>query len=136
VKRQYLTPTDYSPLKSGGLGSVVKRKGMVYELRTYTTNPNKLTNLHARFRDHTMRLFSKHGMTNVIYTTPLDEKTASNTLVYIVAHNSRKAADASWKAFGADLEWRKAYEASIRDGKIVAKVQRQYLVPTEYSPTK
>ena len=104
---------------------------MVYELRTYTCHPGKLPELHARFKNHTMKLFEKHGMKNIMYWTPLDKE---DTLVYIVAHKSREAADASWKAFGSDPEWREAYKASVANGKLVMKVQRQYLKPTEYSP--
>jgi hypothetical protein len=136
VKRQYLTPTDYSPTRSGSFISLVKDEGMVFELRTYTTNDGKLDDLHARFRDHTISLFKKHGMTNLIYTTPTDKKTASNTLVYVIAHNSRAAAKESWKAFITDPEWQKAYRNSIKDGKLVTKVQSQYLNATDYSPSK
>ena len=136
VKRQYLTPTDYSPTKGGSFISLVKDKGMIFELRTYTTNDGKLDNLHARFSDHTIALFKKHGMTNLIYTTPMDEKTASNTLVYVIAHKSRDAAKKSWKAFISDPDWKKAYRNSIKDGKLVTKVQSQYLNATDYSPSK
>lgn len=106
---------------------------MVYELRTYTTLPGRLPALHARFRDHTMRLFEKHGMKNIIYWTPADKP---ETLVYVIAHKSKEQADKSWKAFIEDPEWIKARDASEKDGKIVSKVERQYLNPTEYSPTK
>ena len=34
----------------------------VFELRTYQATPGNLDNLHARFRDHTIRIFRKHGM--------------------------------------------------------------------------
>ena len=52
----------------------------VFELRTYTSPQGKLNELHARFRDHTTKLFEKHGMKNVIYLTPSDEKLADTTL--------------------------------------------------------
>ena len=67
----------------------------VFELRTYTTPEGKLPNLQARFRDHTMSIFEKHGITNVAYWTPQDEPLSSNTLIYIIAHDSREAATAS-----------------------------------------
>src|SRR5437667_366337 len=61
----------------------------VYELRSYTAAPGKLDNVNARFRDHTCKLFEKHGMTNVGYWTPTkDQKGADNTLVYLLAHKS------------------------------------------------
>jgi len=110
-----------------------KPESMVYELRTYTTLEGRLPALHARFADHTMRLFEKHGMQNVIYWVPADRE---NTLVYVLAHKSREAADASWKGFIGDPEWHAARDASEKDGKIVARVERQYLLPVEYSPRK
>jgi len=109
-----------------------KEGGAVYELRTYTTHPGRLPALHKRFRDHTIKLFKKHGMTNVMYTTPVDKK---NTLVYLLKHDSREAAKKSWAAFRKDPEWQKAYKESIEDGKIVMKVESVYLKTTDYSPS-
>ena len=103
----------------------------VYELRTYTTHPGRLPALHKRFKDHTMRLFEKHGMKNVIYWTPVDKE---ETLVYVLEHKSRQAANESWKGFRSDPEWLKAKEASEKDAPIVMKVESIYLKPTEYSP--
>ncbi|WP_339911315.1 NIPSNAP family protein [Symmachiella dynata] len=108
----------------------------IFELRTYTTNPGKLPALHARFRDHTMKLFEKHGMKNVAYWTPSDEKLADNTLIYIVSHASPEAAKASWKGFISDPQWKEAYAESIADGKLVKKVESVYMTPTDFSPMK
>lgn len=105
----------------------------VYELRTYTTHEGRLPALHKRFREHTMKIFEKHGMRNVVYWVPAEQK---DTLVYVIAHKSLKAADASWDAFRNDDEWKAAYEASIADGKIVKKVEKQFLTATDYSPMK
>ena len=106
----------------------------VFELRTYTTLEGRLPNLNARFKDHTLKLFEKHGMKNVMYWTPTDEKTANNTLIYVVWHASPEAAKKSWDAFRTDPDWIKARDASEKDGKIVAKVESVYMKPTEYSP--
>ena len=108
---------------------------LVYELRTYTTNEGMLPALHARFRDHTMRIFEKHGMRNIGYWTPNDKP---NTLIYIIAHESRAAADASWQAFGADPQWHKVAADSQKNGPILIRggVQRQFLTATEYSPSQ
>ena len=108
----------------------------VYELRTYTSPPGKLPDLHTRFRDHTMKLFERHGMTNVGYWTPRDSARAQNTLVYLLAHQSREAARASWTAFGRDPEWRQVSAASEVNGKIVEKVESVVLDPTDFSPMK
>jgi len=108
----------------------------VYELRTYTTLPGRLPALNKRFAEHTMKLFEKHGIHNEIYWTPLDDERKDNTLIYVVSHASRDAADKSWQAFGADGDWKKARDASEADGKIVSKVERVWLKPTDYSPRK
>ncbi|SIO46451.1 NIPSNAP protein [Singulisphaera sp. GP187] len=109
----------------------------VFELRTYYTNEGKLNTLNARFRDHTNRLFKKHGITIVGFWTPQDkEKGKEDTLVYLISFPSREAAAASWKAFQADPEWHKARDESEKAGKIIKKVESIYLDPTDYSPIK
>ncbi len=106
----------------------------VFELRTYTAPEGKLVNLQARFRDHTMRLFEQHGMTNIGYWTPQDEPNSSNTLVYIISHDSREAAAASWDAFRADPEWQTVSRESQVDGRIVSGVVSVFLDPLDFSP--
>ena len=106
----------------------------VFELRTYTAPEGKLPNLQARFRDHTMRIFENHGITNIGYWTPQDEPNASNTLVYIIAHDSREAAAASWDAFRADPEWQTVSRESQVDGRIVSGVVSVFLDPLDFSP--
>ncbi len=106
-----------------------------YELRTYTVHPGRLGALVARFREHTARLFERHGMKNVGYWIPTDgDKGANDTLVYLLSYPSRDAAKTAWKAFNADPEWQQAKAASEADGKIVAKVESVYLTPTDFSP--
>ena len=105
----------------------------MYELRTYYTHPGKLPDLQTRFRDHTTKLFEKHGMTNIGYWVPQDEPAHSNTLIYVVAHESREQAEKNWAAFGADPEWVKVRTASEVNGKIVEKVDRVYMDATDYS---
>ena len=94
---------------------------MIYELRVYTAMPGKLAAVQARFRDHTAKLFEKHGMKNEGYWTPTDEKLKDTTLIYIISHESMEAAQKSWAAFQADPEWQKVRAASEADGKILAK---------------
>lgn len=108
--------------------------GRVFEMRTYTTHPGRLDALHARFRDHTNPIFVRHGMTLVGYWTPKEGPESENTLVYILAYPSMEAREASWKAFGADPDWKEARANSEKDGKIVMKVDSVFLTPTDYSP--
>ena len=117
-------------------------KPRIYELRTYTTNDGKLDDLHARFNEHTNQLFVKHGMTLIGYWTHADgehdraSKPADNTLVYLIAHEDADSAQASWRAFGSDEEWRQVYADSRKDGPLVQKIESQYLIPTDYSPLR
>jgi hypothetical protein len=115
-------------------GEEKKAAPRLYELRIYTTHPGRLPALHKRFHEHTMKLFEKHGMDNMMYWVPTDEKLKDNTLIYILSHAGQEAADKSWKAFLNDPEWLKVKEDSERDGPIVAKVDKRYMVLTEYSP--
>ena len=103
----------------------------LYELRTYYANEGKIDALHDRFRSHTIALFENHGMKNVAYWTPADEP---NTLIYIIAHKSAEAAQASWQAFVNDPAWQKVYSASIADGRLVAKIDNVFMAKTDYSP--
>ena len=111
--------------------------GRVYELRTYHANDGKIESLHNRFRNHTNYLFVKHGMTLIGYWTPTDDKDgAGKTLVYLLAHDSRDAAKASWTAFGGDPAWRAAYADSIKDGRLVGKIDSVFMAATDYSPVR
>jgi hypothetical protein len=108
----------------------------VFELRTYTTFPGRLDALHMRFATHTIRIFERHGMTNIGYFSPQDSPLAENTLIYILAHQSRAAAKTSWAAFVDDPEWQRVYEESQRDGRIVEKLESVFLDATGYSQLK
>lgn len=110
----------------------------VFELRTYTAAPGKLDALKARFRDHTVKLFEKHGITNIGYWVPADAPQKDNTLIYIVAHSSREAAKKSWAAFGADPDWVKARTESEKDGRLTIQggVTSVFLDPTDFSAIK
>ena len=103
-----------------------------FELRTYYAAPGKLDDLHARFRDHTMKLFEKHGMVNIGYWVPLDN--TENKLVYLLAYPSREARAKSWKEFSADSEWREVAKKSEANGRLVSRVESVFLTPTDYSP--
>jgi hypothetical protein len=111
-------------------------KERFFELRTYVAHPGRLEALHKRFREHTNRLFKKHGMELVGYWTPADGPDAKDTLIYILAYPSAEARDKAWKDFQADPEWKKARDESHVDGVIVKEVKSKFLKPTDYSPIK
>lgn len=106
-----------------------------YELRTYTAVASRLPALHARFRNHTVRLFEKHGMKMVGFWTPVDKE---NTLIYVIEHASPEAATKSWAAFRADPDWIKAKKASEDDagGPLTEKVESVFMTPTDFSALK
>ena len=109
----------------------------VFEMRTYVAAPGKFEALKTRFRDHTLRYFEKHGMTNIGYWIPLDPPASENTLVYILAHQSRDAAKKSWDSFRADPGWQQVVKESQRDGQLLAKpVESVFLAPADFSPVK
>ena len=133
----FLAATDFSP----AIKPSAATEPRVFELRTYTASPGNLENLLARFRDHTLKLFEKHGLTSFGYWTPTDPKNgAGEKLIYLLVHQSPEAAAADFKAFRADPDWIAAKSASeqkaggsltVQDG-----VKSEFLAPTDYSPSK
>ncbi len=116
--------------------SAVAETEQVFELRTYTAAEGKFNDLLARFRDHTLRIFEKHGMTNVGYWTPQDEPLSANTLIYVLAHPSREEAEQSWRDFSSDPEWQGVAEESQKDDRLIAGLERVFLDPTDFSPMR
>jgi hypothetical protein len=114
----------------------LQAENRVFELRTYVSKEGKLDNVVARFRDHTTKLFEKHGMENIGYWIAADAPASQNTLIYVIAHKSREAAKASWDAFRLDPEWVKARTASEANGAIVDKVTSVFMTPTDFSKIK
>lgn len=108
----------------------------VFEFRTYTAAPGKLDALQARFRDDTMRIFKKHGLTSVGYFAPMDEPLSKNTFMYILSFPSRDAAKKSWDEFRVDPEWQKVQKESEANGKLVDHIESVYTEPYPFSPLK
>ncbi len=139
VESAFMQATDYSPMLD-----LTPKAGRVIELRTYKMVPDCLDDINARFRDHTMKLFEKHGMTNLIYWNLMkDQKEADNTLVYLLAHKSKEAGLASFDAFRKDPDWLAARKASEEKAGVPSLtkpqpegVQSIYCLPTDYSPLK
>jgi hypothetical protein len=121
-------------LFDGGDAEAQGRK--VFELRTYTSPEGKLDDLLARFRNDTLRIFEKHGMHNVGYWVPTDSPASANTLIYILAHDSRDAATKSWAAFREDAEWLAVRDRSQVNGPLTTNVQSVFLESTDFSPMK
>jgi hypothetical protein len=139
-RRTLLESLSLAPLLSAALMAASRRADpkqastTVYELRVYHAAPGKLGELLARFRDHTTKLFEKHGMKNIAYWTPVDEPDRDNILIYILQHPSREAAVTNWKSFQDDPEWKRVKEESEANGKLAEKIDSTFLALTDFSP--
>jgi hypothetical protein len=128
--------TAHDPASSVRAASQPASANRIFEIRTYTAPEGKLDALHARFRDHTVRIFERHGMTSIGYWTPTDSVLSKNTIIYILAYPSREAARESWAAFGRDPEWQRVRAESEANGRIVERVVSVFVSPTDYSPLR
>jgi len=104
--------------------------GKIYELRTYVTEPGRMNVLLDRFRNHTVDLFARHGMTSIGYWVAIEQP---GTLVYLLSHDNPPAAAASWEAFRSDPEWQMVKAESEKDGPVVQSVTSVFLEPTDFS---
>jgi hypothetical protein len=140
TRRLLLESLSALPLLSAALLAASQRADAkqtatkVYELRVYHAAPGKLGELLARFRDHTNKLFEKHGMKAIAYWTPVDEPERGNMLIYILQHLSREAAVANWKSFQDDSEWKRVKEESEANGKLAEKIDSTFMALTDFSP--
>jgi NIPSNAP len=126
-------PPAAAPAAAVSSSPSVAPNARVFEMRTYYCHPGRLEALNKRFREHTNRLFVKHGMELVGYWMPIDKP---DILVYVLAYPSRAAAIKAWADFRVDADWNAARKASETDGPIVLKVESVYMSPTDYSPIK
>ena len=137
VDRIFMKTTDYSmPVKK-----IQADPERLFEIRTYTANEGKLNHLDARFRDHTIGLFEKHGIENLVYFHPMpDQPGATDTLIYLVAYKDEDSRSAAFGSFREDEDWKTARAASEEraGGSLTVKggVQSQFLVPTDFSPMR
>ena len=136
IENIFLNATDYSPALDLRSSAAPRH----WELRTYTANPGKLENIHNRFRNHTIGIFSRLGMTNYLYFRPVaDQEKMTDKMVYIMAYPSAAARTTMWQAFGQDPEWQKVSAESQVDGQLLKSpggVVSVQLTPTDYSPVK
>ena len=133
-RRQLLQSLPAAAFLPKALAALPQSSTTVYELSIYHAHEGKLEALLARFRDHTMQLFEKHGLKNVAYWLPTDDPQKGHTLVYMLEHPSREAATANWQAFRDDPEWQRVKSESEANGPLVDKVDSTFLTLTEFSP--
>jgi len=108
----------------------------VYELRTYVCEPARLADLQSQFRDHTVKLFARHGMQVIGCWTPLEGPAAETTLLVLLEHPSRAAATSAWQAVIHDPEWKQiASDLEKNQGRLLARPPESvFLTQTDYSP--
>ena len=126
----------HSSTGAPGAPAVEQAQSRVFELRTYTANPGKFEAMKTRFRDHIIPLFKKHNLTVVGFWTPADAPLSENTLIYILAHESREAAKKNWAAFSADPVRKQVWADTEKDGPINMKVESVYMNSLDFSPIK
>lgn len=133
-----LKPTSYSPLFLAD-----SSEPMLYELRTYTAAEGRLEALNRRFSDHTLKLFGRHGIKNVVYFDVVPGQTdadSNNTLIYLIAHQNAESREASFVNFRQDPEWLKVRAASeeAAGGPLTVKdgVKSELFLTTDFSPLK
>lgn len=130
VTSTFMNATDFSPKIKPSSGTEER----TFEVRTYAASTDKLQNVLSRFRDHTVKLFKKHGMTNIGYFTTLEkDPSKQGKLLYILAHKNEDAAKVSFDNFRKDQKWISVKDASEKDGKIVDKVESIFMHPTSFS---
>jgi hypothetical protein len=106
----------------------------VFELDIYHAVPGKVPALESRFSDAS-KLLAKHNLNVVGYWVPNEDPAFENTFVYLVAHSSREAAEKNWNAFHEDPAFQK-YRKSEDAEKLIERVDKTYMRPTNYSPMK
>ena len=114
--------------------AAAQTKSRLFELRIYTANDGKFEALKKRFRDGEPRIFEKNGIKFIGYWEAADPP--QNTLIYILAHESREAATKSWEAFRQDPEFRPLTQESEKNGPTVAQRQVIFMNPADFSPIK
>jgi NIPSNAP len=107
----------------------------VFELRVYHTLSGKVPALESRFRDTNSKLLAKHHLKVVGYWVPEGTPDWDNTFVYLVAHSSQEEAKKNWDAMMADPEFQEVIK-SEQANKLVEKIDRTYMRPTDFSPLK
>ena len=108
---------------------------MIYELRIYRAVPGRLPDVIARFENHTLRLWEKHGIRQAGFWTTLVGAN-SQQLSYMLAWESLAERETRWNAFVSDPEWFAIAKESVKSGEIVENMSSELLVPTRFSAVK
>ncbi|PSB29804.1 NIPSNAP family protein [Stenomitos frigidus] len=108
---------------------------MIYELRIYHAIPGRLPALLARFQNHTLRIWEKHGIHQAgFWTTLIGE--SNQQLTYLLAWDSMAEREDRWNAFLADPEWIAISTETEKGGQLIQNISSELLAPTTFSSVK
>jgi NIPSNAP len=131
--RVLLRATDFSP-------EIVPLKekpttARTFELRIYhSPTQRQLQILHDRFSGPEIGIFHRCGIFPILYADTFIGPSVPS-MAYLMPFDNLAAREKAWDAFGADPEWAKAREESVRrGGQVVADNNITFLKPTPYSP--
>jgi len=109
-------------------------EGPLYELRIYHASEGRFQHLIKRFREHTDRIFKKHGLKALGYWIPTEGSVKKRrTFVYLLKHPSRYEAYRNWINFFNDKEWEKVMDKPEFQGLLSEKPTSIFLTPNDYS---
>jgi len=109
-------------------------EGPLYELRIYHASEGRFQHLIKRFREHTDRIFKKHGLKALGYWIPTEGSAKKRRkFVYLLEHPSRYEAYRNWTNFFNDKEWEKVMDKPEFQGLLSEKPTHFFLTPNDYS---
>ena len=88
--------------------------------------------IDARFREHTLGFFERHGVEVVGFWHEVVGR--SDRLVYLTRFADMADRERKWGSFISDPEWLQLRADTEADGQIVARIHNRFLEPTDYSP--
>jgi hypothetical protein len=109
-------------------------EGPLYELRIYQASEGRFQHLIKRFREHTDRIFKKHGLKALGYWIPTDGSVKKRRkFVYLLQHPSRYEAYRNWTNFFNDKEWERVMDKPEFQGLLSEKPTSIFLSLNDYS---
>jgi hypothetical protein len=106
---------------------------MIYELRVYRAIPGRLSDVVARFKNHTTGIWDRLGIQHVGFWTTMVGESEIGDLTYLLAWASLADRETRWAVFVKDAEWLRVKAETEKDGPIVANISNQLLTPTSFS---
>jgi hypothetical protein len=104
---------------------------VIIEMRRYYCCPARMPALQARFKNHTLGFFRKHGIRPIgFWITAVGED--NHELMYLLEWTDMGEREARWNAFQSDPEWIARRAESEAEKPILARVSNQFLSPCAF----